>query len=171
MSQGLQDLTRHNSWANAQIFGYCARLDPAVLDETVPGTYGTIIATLRHTIASETSYLFRISGERPEPPQDWHAVGLAELTTRAAEVAAIWERFIAGEVDFEGLGEGHSDKGEVFAIPTGVFIAQALHHGSEHRAHVCTILGALGYEAPDVSAWGYATANGRERLISSPDGV
>jgi hypothetical protein len=36
-----------------------------------------------------------------------------------------------------------------------------LHHANEHRAHVCTILGALGHEPPDVSAWGYAGATGR----------
>ena len=39
--------------------------------------------------------------------------------------------------------------------------AQAIHHANEHRAHVCTILGALGHEPPDVSAWGYADATGR----------
>jgi len=43
-------------------------------------------------------------------------------------------------------------------------IIPALHHGSEHRAQICTILGALGYEPPDVSAWGYAFASGRATL-------
>ncbi len=42
-----------------------------------------------------------------------------------------------------------------------MFLAQAFHHASEHRAQICTILGALGHEPPDVSAWGYALATGR----------
>ena len=49
-------------------------------------------------------------------------------------------------------------------MPAGVFVTQAFYHASEHRAQICTILGALGHEAPDVSAWGYAEATGRMRL-------
>jgi uncharacterized damage-inducible protein DinB len=48
-----------------------------------------------------------------------------------------------------------------YTVAAGVFITQALHHGSEHRAQICTILGALGHEPPDVSAWGYGFASGR----------
>jgi hypothetical protein len=54
----------------------------------------------------------------------------------------------------------HGDA-EVFAVRAGVFITQTLHHANEHHAHIGTILGALGYEPPDVSAWGYALASGR----------
>ena len=32
---------------------------------------------------------------------------------------------------------------------------QAIHHGNDHRTHVCTILGALDLEAPDLSGWRY----------------
>jgi uncharacterized damage-inducible protein DinB len=42
-----------------------------------------------------------------------------------------------------------------------VILTQLFHHANEHRAQVCTILGALGHEPPDVSAWGYAGATGR----------
>ncbi len=79
-------------------------------------------------------------------------------------LSATWEQFLAGDVDSERPGESRSDKGEVFATPAGVFITQALHHANEHRAHICTILGALGHEPPDVSAWGYAFAAGRSTL-------
>jgi hypothetical protein len=48
-----------------------------------------------------------------------------------------------------------------FAVRAGIFLAQALHHANEHRAHVCTVLGALGHEAPELSAWEYALATGR----------
>jgi hypothetical protein len=70
------------------------------------------------------------------------------------------QRFLAGDWDDERLDERLGDA-EVFAVRAGVFLAQALHHANEHRAHVCTILGALGYQPPDVSAWGYALATGR----------
>src|SRR5262249_22660899 len=35
--------------------------------------------------------------------------------------------------------------------------------GSEHRGQICTILGALGHEPPDLTPWAYAFASGRMR--------
>ena len=165
MGHALHDLARHNAWATAQVLECCRGLDEPTLHATVPGTYGTISATLRHLLRAEASYLYRLTGAWPAHP--WpgdEAVGLDVLAERAATLAAVWERFLAGEVDTERLGEARGDAGEVFAVPAGVFLAQVFHHASEHRAQICTILGALGHEPPDVSAWGYAEATGRMTL-------
>jgi uncharacterized damage-inducible protein DinB len=163
MGHTLRDLTQHNVWATAQLLEYCRELDEPTLNSTVPGTYGTIIETLRHLIGAEASYLYRLTGAWPAHP--WpgeEAVGLDVLAERAATLAGVWERFlVSDEVDTERLGEARGDAGEVYAVRAGVFLAQALHHANEHRAQVCTILGALGHEPPDVSAWGYALATGR----------
>jgi uncharacterized damage-inducible protein DinB len=165
MGRGLHDLARHNTWATAQLLAFCRGLDEPTLRATVPGTFGTIIETLRHTIDSEMSYLVRLIGaESAHPwPRD-EAVGLAVLTERAAVVATTWEHFLAGEVDSERPMEARGSNPERYTVPAGVLITQAMHHGSEHRAQICTILGALGYEPPDVSAWGYAFASGRATL-------
>ena len=48
MAHGLHDPLRHNAWATIQILLFCRRLDAHTLHATVLGTYGTIIATLRH---------------------------------------------------------------------------------------------------------------------------
>jgi hypothetical protein len=45
MSHALHDPVRHNAWATAQILEFCRRLDEQTLNASVPGTYGTIIAT------------------------------------------------------------------------------------------------------------------------------
>ena len=165
MEHGLHDLARHNAWASAQVLAFCQRLNPPTLDATVPGTYGTIIETLRHLIDAEASYLFRLTGAWPERP--WQAgerVGLDVLAERAAVLGTALEEFLAGDWDSEKQGEARGGTSDVYAVPAGVFLAQALHHANEHRAHVCTILGALGHEPPDVSAWGYARATGRATL-------
>jgi uncharacterized damage-inducible protein DinB len=167
MSNGFYDVAGHHAWATAQLLVFCQGLDEATLEATAPGTFGTIIETLRHMIDSEASYLFRLTGAWTERP--WHggeAVGLDVLAERAAVLSGTLERFLAGDWDTERLGEARGDEGEVFAVRAGVFLTQALHHANEHRAHVCTILGALGYEPPDVSAWGYADATGRSMLKS-----
>jgi uncharacterized damage-inducible protein DinB len=168
MGHGLHDLARHNGWATAQLIGFCRELDEATLNATVPGTYGTILETLRHLINSEASYLYRLTGAWTAHP--WpgdSAVGLDVLAERAAILATTLERFLAGDWDSARLGEARGDDDEVFAVRAGIFLTQALHHANEHRAHVCTILGALGYEPPDVSAWGYALATGRMTPKSS----
>ena len=162
MGHGLHDLARHNAWATGQVLEYCRGLDEPTLRATVPGTYGTIIETLRHIVASEASYLARASGARsPHPWRSADPVGLDELAERAAELATTWERFLAGDVDIERLGEARGDEGELFAVPAGVFVTQALHHANEHRAHICTILGALGRDTPEVSGWDWAIDTGR----------
>lgn len=171
MGHGLHDFSRHNAWATEQVITYCKGLDESTLNREMPGTYGTINTTLRHYINSEASYLFRISEVWPEYPWNLEKdiVALDVLQERAAMLAAAWEQFLAGDVDTEKPGEAPGDKGEIFAVPTGVFIAQAFHHGSEHRAQVSSILGTLGYEPPDVSAWGYAFATGRWTQTQEPN--
>lgn len=168
MGHGLDDLARHNAWATAQVLAYCQALDESTLNTTTPGTYGTIIETLQHLIDAEASYVYRLTGAWPAPP--WRGddkVGLEVLVERATVLATTLEEFLAGEWDSERLGEARGDEGEVFAVRAGVFLTQALHHANEHRAHICTIIGALGYEPPDVSAWGYAYETGRSWLKTS----
>ena len=164
MASLLLDPFRHNSWATAELLGYCRGLDEATLRATVPGTYGSILDTLTHMLNSEGSYLFRLAGGWPGYP--WprdDAPDIETLAARAAALAPVWERFLAGEVDPEGTREGRGDDGTVYLYAAGVFLTQALHHANEHRAHVCSILGALGHEPPEVSAWAYAFATGRGR--------
>jgi len=165
MGHGLHDLARHNAWATAQVLEFLQGLDESTLNSTVPGTYGTVIETLRHIINSEAGYLFRLTGAWSEYPwQRDEAVGLDVLAERAAVLATTWEQYLAGDVDIERLGEARGDEGEIFAVPAGVFITQALHHANEHRAHICTILGAQDIEPPDVSAWDYAFTTGRSTM-------
>ncbi len=168
MGHGLHDPARHNAWTTGQVLALCLELDASTLQSTVPGTYGWIIETLKHVIDPVASYLFRLTGAWSEHP--WRrdeVVGLDVLAERADLLATTWEQLLTGEVDSERLGEARSDRDEVFAVPAGVFITQALHHANEHRAQICTILGTLGHEPRDVSAWGYALATGRSTLKST----
>jgi uncharacterized damage-inducible protein DinB len=159
----LFDLAGHHAWATAELLAYCRELDDATLQATVPGTYGTIIATLQHMIDAEASYVWRLTGAWPEHPWPGDCeVEIGVLSERAQVLAGTLQQFLAGEWDGERLGEARGQSGDVYDVRAGVFLAQTIHHANEHRAHVCTILGALGLEPPNVSAWGYATAGGRE---------
>jgi uncharacterized damage-inducible protein DinB len=161
MTHALHDPVRHNVWATAQVLEFCRGLDDQTLNATVPGTYGSILATLRHILYCEREFLDRLLGR--EPANLWQLgdrTGLDVLTEQAALLATDWEIFLAGDVESEHPlppDEGTNP------IPAGVVIAVVLYHGSEHRGQVCTILGALGYEPPDLTPWAYALASGRMR--------
>jgi hypothetical protein len=45
-------------------------------------------------------------------------------------------------------------------IHVGVLLIQALHHGNDHRTHVCTILGHHGIPYGDMDVWAYGEAIG-----------
>lgn len=162
MSFGTSDIVRHNNWATEQVLAYCRKLDQSALNATAPGTYGTIIEILRHILDAESAYLFTINGRAPAFPwRRGEAAGLDVLSERASLLAAGWEQLLADGVDDERIVDDEGDDNDVFAIRIGVFIAQSFHHANEHRAQICTILGSIGLEPPDVSAWGYAFATGR----------
>jgi hypothetical protein len=48
----------------------------------------------------------------------------------------------------------------------GVVIIQALHHGNDHRTHICTILGAGDITYGDMDVWAYGDATGAMVPIS-----
>jgi hypothetical protein len=41
-----------------------------------------------------------------------------------------------------------------------VIASQFIHHGSDHRAHIGSILGAHGVEPPDIDVWAYGRSIG-----------
>ncbi len=168
MTHCLHDLVRHNLWATQQILDACQHLDEATLNSTAPGTYGTILATLRHMIDSEMSYLYRLIGAGSDRPwQAGEVVALPVLMERVASLTPIWEQFLASDVDTERLVEGRGSDHRVFEIRAGIVMTQAFHHANEHRAQICSILGAQGIEPPDVSAWGYGLATGRYTQVGN----
>jgi uncharacterized damage-inducible protein DinB len=167
---GFYDLANHHHWATETLLNYCRSLDEATLLAIVPGTYGSILDTLRHQIDSDASYIRRLTGEWPDHPwKDDAEVSLDVLLERNRVLGAVLSDFLRGDWDVDKIGLGYGDDGAVFEIPAGVFVTQIFHHANEHRAHVCSALGALGIEPPDVSAWGYSIDTQRARVVDDPD--
>ena len=63
----LADAFRHHVWATIRLLDTCADLDEAQLATGVPGTYGSIIDTLRHLVDGDVFYLNVLRGGEPEP--------------------------------------------------------------------------------------------------------
>jgi hypothetical protein len=76
----------------------CLALTPEQLETTVPGTYGSILQTVRHLVEGDSSYLSFTSGERTPLIDEVH-VGLPELRAAMEGHGATWSRLLGGDPD------------------------------------------------------------------------
>ena len=156
----LEDAFGHHVWATVQLIDVCAALSADQLASSVPGTYGSILETLRHTVGSDAWYLFVISGG-VEPRIDEETMGLVELGVAMQSHASAWASVLAQSTDPDAVVIAHRDDGTEGHAPLGIRLAQALHHGTDHRSQICTGLTALGVEPPDIDVWAFGERDGR----------
>jgi uncharacterized damage-inducible protein DinB len=161
----LTDAFRHHVWASVRVLDACAALDDRQLSTTVPGTYGSIIETLRHLVDGDVFYLDVLLGEH-EP---FNKATSDIPTLRAVMVGhdPVWQRLISGELDPTTVIVEHEDSGYDTHAPLGIRLAQALYHGTDHRSQVCTALTSIGIEPPEVEVWEIARRDGRYFTIPS----
>ncbi len=154
------ELVRHNTWANVRLLDVCTGLTDEQLDTPAEGTYGSIRKTLIHLLGAEESYLFRVTGERPEPHlQEDVWLGFDVLRVRAEDAGAAFERVVLHD-DPERIVRWRTREGDDAAMPVGLFVVQAMHHGNEHRSQIATVMTHVGVEPPELSGWLYAIETG-----------
>jgi uncharacterized damage-inducible protein DinB len=157
---------RYNRWANQVLIDACAGLDADQLQLSAPGTYGTIAATLQHLVAAEHRYVMQLGGAQAEVNERDEFPGIARLAELAAksgdEMLAMANRIGPGD-SFQRDFRGHPTR-----VESGVVVLQCLHHGNDHRTHVCTILGQNGIEVPPIDVWSYGLDRGFIVTIESP---
>ncbi len=150
---------RHDVWATEKLLEHCRTLRPDQLELTVAGTYGTIRKTLIHIVGADERYLSRflttcdamLNEERNAD------AGLDEIATHLPHVrAGVEALFGGGELDPDRVIR---DERRKMMITAWVLLTQFAHHGSDHRAHIGTILGAQGLPTPDLDVWAYGEAN------------
>ena len=156
----LADAFAHHVWATIRLIDVCAGLDPDRLATTVPGTYGSILETLRHTVAADRGYLFLLSDGRL-PEVDESALDLPALRSVMEENGPVWADVISREIDPEVVVVRHRPDGSESSAPLGIRLAQVVHHGTDHRSQVCTALTSLGVEPPTIDVWDFAWSQGR----------
>jgi uncharacterized damage-inducible protein DinB len=161
MPQSLMaDAFAHHVWATERVLEACAGLTDEQLATTVPGTYGTILDTLRHTVGADRSYLYVIGSGRHERVEE-DTMDLAQLQGEWATHGAAWTEILDKPPDPDEQLVRHRDDGSSTRAPTGLRLAQALHHGTDHRSQIATALTQLGIEPPDIDLWAYGEVHGR----------
>jgi uncharacterized damage-inducible protein DinB len=156
----LHDAFAHHVWASLRMIDSCLALSPEQLGTSAPGTYGSILDTVRHLVGSDTWYLFRLSGERTPLIDDDH-MDLPELRAEMEGHGEAWSRVVAEPLDPDAVVVGRGDDGSETHAAVGIRLAQVLHHGTDHRSQICTALTTLGLEPPAIDVWDFGQQAGR----------
>ena len=162
----LADAFGHHVWATLQLLDACLPLSPVQLDTTVPGTYGSILETVRHLIGADSSYLFVLTGGRVSEI-DEARMDLRELRAAMEANRAAWASLLTQNLDPDSVVARHRDDGTDSQAPMGIRLAQAVHHGTDHRSQICTALTTLGIEPPAIDVWDFAAQDGRLAEVPS----
>jgi uncharacterized damage-inducible protein DinB len=148
-------LLRHKTWATLRLLEHCQALDDDQLRLTIPGTYGTILDTLRHVVGADEDYFTVLTGEQPAEwflAETWDTVSLDDFVMSTRRRGPGWEA-VAEDRDIQRRPAVFPDG---IGWPGAVLVAQALHHADDHRTQICSILGAHGLEVPRLDVWAYA---------------
>jgi uncharacterized damage-inducible protein DinB len=156
----LRDAFAHHVWATVALIDVCRALDAEQLEATAPGTYGSIRDTLRHLVGADVSYLSVVTGGDVSRI-DEDAMGLDELRAAMDANGPRWSAFLERDLDPDAILVRHRDDGSESHAPMSIRIAQALHHGTDHRSQICTTLTTLGIEPPEIDVWAFAEQDGR----------
>ncbi len=156
----LEDAFGHHVWATLRLIDSCLALSPQQLETTVPGTYGSILETQRHIVGADAFYLYVLSGERT-PVIDEDHMDLPELRGATVGHGAAWSSLLGSELDPTAVLVRRRDDGSETHAPIGIRLAQALHHGTDHRSQICTALTTLGVEPPAIDVWDFGLHDGR----------
>jgi uncharacterized damage-inducible protein DinB len=163
----MEQAFRYHRWANLRLLDVCAGLAPEQLELTAAGTYGTIAATWQHLIAAEQRYLSRLRAEEPTLSEREPFPGIAELRRQAERTAD--DLMAAATLIERGERGDYNFRDDRLRLSKWVFALQALHHGNDHRTHICSILGAHGIDYGDMDVWAFSRATGHEISLGKAD--
>jgi uncharacterized damage-inducible protein DinB len=159
MEPVLVEAFRYNKWANLHLLDVCSSFSDEQLQMTSAGTYGTLAATFFHLLAAEQRYIKRLGGGEPQiNERDDSFPGMKALREHAVrsgdQLIEIAPRITPDEANETRY------QNRPFKLHSWVVLLQALHHGNDHRTHICTILGHNGLTYGDMDVWAYGEASG-----------
>ena len=162
---------RHDIWATEKLAAHCRMLTREQQELTAPGTYGSIRRTLSHIVRGDERYVILL-GVLPGPmPSDDDVIPIDEIASHLATVQKAVDGIFSGtqfdpdKVVIDAQRRRRTDP--PLEITSWTMLAQFVHHGSDHRAQIGTILGAHGLPTADIDVWAYGRESGaiREKRV------
>jgi uncharacterized damage-inducible protein DinB len=148
---------RHNLWATRRLLEHAQTLEPDQLELTVSGTSGSIRLCLAHIVGAEQRYLAGLGAKIDTPFREAADSSLEQVIAVHGANELAWERLLENSPDLDGWLERPA-RGD--RVRLGVLPAQSIHHGTDHRTQVGTILLHHGLPLPDLDVWTYAAQVG-----------
>ena len=169
MSISVARLLRHMAWANQETIKHLQTLPEESLKAYATNPEWFVAEIAHHIVDSADHYAFTITGKvaltQPGDPCIADIVKISDLA-RLAEQSAIADALLVSAADLDDVWlDLENDNGKFQRLRSTV-LSQAIHHATEHRAHIASALEAKGFEPinlDDISLWDYEkyeTANG-----------
>ena len=155
----LGDAFAHHVWATLRLLDACLVLTREQMEGYVPGAYRPVLRTMRHLVGGDCFYLSMLTERTDLIDKD--RLGIRELRAVMESNGTAWSAFLEHDVDPDAVIRDVDAHSYQRYAPVGIRLAQALHHGSDHRSQVCTALTALGLEPPSIDVWAFGLESGR----------
>ena len=112
------------------------------------------------TLSSATRKSCFLTGNVASDIDEEH-VSLAEARVIMERNGSGWAEYISRSLDADAMVlEVDKTDGYQRWAPVGFRLAQALHHGTDHRSQVCTALTTLGMEPPEIDVYDFGLDTG-----------
>jgi uncharacterized damage-inducible protein DinB len=161
----LDDAFAHHVWATLRLIDTCLELTPDQLNASAPGTYGPILETMRHLVGSDSWLLSHLTGAAEI---DTEHMNLGELRAAMETDERAWTKLLDKGLDPSADVKDVDEAGYERHASIGIRLAQALHHGTDHRSQICTALTTLVVEPPAIDVWAFGNETGRVVDIPPP---
>jgi uncharacterized damage-inducible protein DinB len=161
------NLYRHHLWSNLTLIDFLATLTDDQPRYAGPGVYGDVLSTIRHLISSDADYV-RIIPDTPDVPQvgqDGPFAGWAELRQVADAAGTALIAYVDGLTEDAFFVD--IDDEEAYDLTTSFLLAQAIHHATEHRSQIRTVLSSHGVEPPEISVWAWRMSDEGQGILDA----
>jgi uncharacterized damage-inducible protein DinB len=148
---------QHNLWATRRLLKFAQGLSTDQIALSVSGTAGTIGFCLAHIVGADQRYLDSLGARIESPFREAEDSDLAEVMRIHEANERAWTEILASPPD---LDRWHERPDRHDRLRRRMLVAQAVHHGTDHRTQVGTILLHHGLELPHLDVWTYATERG-----------
>jgi uncharacterized damage-inducible protein DinB len=151
----LSEAFQHHLWATETLIKHLRSLPAEALEAEAPGVYGGTLATLSHLLDADSRYLAYLEGNPPPPKTGPDPTrNLDQLADALRDQAPRWRIVLARAAELDVTLPARGERPEM-PHAANLLFAQALHHGTDHRSQICTVLTANDFEAPDIDVWSY----------------
>lgn len=144
-------LLLYTLWADRQMLGAVAGVDPKDLVRDTGSSFPSLLATLAHVLGVQRMWLSRLAGrplDRVPGIDDFPDADI--LAANWADTAAEMEFFLASLTEDQLAADvtWTNTRGETFTRPLWQPVLHMVNHSTYHRGQAVTMLRQLGYGAP-----------------------